>query len=330
MPTMIVTRGLPASGKTTWANNFIKENKGYINLNRDDFRKMIYGDNYKYSKQKEKFVTDLQMTSLLEAIKQNKNVIISDTNLNDKVFDTFKNLAKEHKYHFEIHDTFWVFCLNYNKINKSPKSIIIEDIFNIKDIENWNNCGKFFMFNDYLDLCLKNNKNRGVGYVPESVIKGMAEKYYYSNFKLNNIIDNADNDKAVIFDIDGTLAHKCDRDIYDGSKAIDDYLDQNVYKLLCMEKNYLGNKIIIMSGRDEKYREVTENWLLKNNINYDELFMRPENDTRPDDLVKFELYCLNVKHNFVVERVYDDRDKVVRMWRKLLGLKTFQVEYGDF
>lgn len=321
MPTMIVTRGLPASGKTTWANNFIKENKDYINLNRDDFRKMLYGDNYKYTKQREKFVTDLQMTSLLEAIKQNKNVIISDTNLNDKVFNTFKNLAKENGYYFMRHDTFDQFRIDYS----------FDKEYN--PLSNFIGCHKsnsFFIFNSYLDFCLKNNKNRVTGYVPESVIKGMAEKYYYSNFKLNNIIGNADNDKAVIFDIDGTLAHKCDRDIYDGSKAIDDHLDENVYKILCMEKNYLGNKIIIMSGRDEKYREVTENWLLKNNINYDELFMRPENDTRPDDLVKFELYCLNVKHNFVVERVYDDRDKVVRMWRKLLGLKTFQVDYGDF
>jgi tRNA uridine 5-carbamoylmethylation protein Kti12 len=39
---IIICRGVPASGKTSFAKNFIEKNQNYIRVNRDDIRKMIH------------------------------------------------------------------------------------------------------------------------------------------------------------------------------------------------------------------------------------------------------------------------------------------------
>ena len=85
-----------------------------------------------------------------------------------------------------------------------------------------------------------------------------------------------------------------------------------------------------MSGRTEGCRADTEQWLKNWGVPYDALFMRDIDDKRPDDVVKFDLYMKNVVDHYDVKKVYDDRDQVVFMWRKLLGLKVFQVAEGNF
>jgi hypothetical protein len=57
--------------------------------------------------------------------------------------------------------------------------------------------------------------------------------------------------------------------------------------------------------------------------------MRPKNDYRKDSLIKEEIYVNNIKNKYNVIAVYDDRDQVVKKWREL-GIKCFQVDYGNF
>ncbi|HBC8437508.1 TPA: hypothetical protein KE178_005396, partial [Escherichia coli] len=71
-------------------------------------------------------------------------------------------------------------------------------------------------------------------------------------------------------------------------------------------------------------------WLKNWGVPYDALFMRGIDDKRPDDVVKFDLYMKNVVNQYDVKKVYDDREAVTFMWRKLLGLKVFQVDFGRF
>jgi hypothetical protein len=59
------------------------------------------------------------------------------------------------------------------------------------------------------------------------------------------------------------------------------------------------------------------------------LFMRGDDDYRPDEIVKRELYEENVLGNYDVVGVIDDRSKVVKMWREL-GLTCLQVAEGAF
>jgi predicted kinase/transcriptional regulator with XRE-family HTH domain len=72
----IITVGIPGSGKTTWA----EQQKGYVNLNLDDFREKISGDatNQNVSKQ----AVEMRDAFLRRASEKQQNVIISDTNIN--------------------------------------------------------------------------------------------------------------------------------------------------------------------------------------------------------------------------------------------------------
>lgn len=77
----IITVGVSASGKTTWAEKWCKEN-GWVNINRDDIRQLLFGNDYKFSKENEHIVTEYQRFDIKECAKKGKNIVISDTNLN--------------------------------------------------------------------------------------------------------------------------------------------------------------------------------------------------------------------------------------------------------
>jgi hypothetical protein len=57
--------------------------------------------------------------------------------------------------------------------------------------------------------------------------------------------------------------------------------------------------------------------------------MRPYLDRRDDDIIKFELYEQMLADGYEPVLVFEDRDRVVKMWRSM-GIKCLQVEPGDF
>ena len=94
-----------------------------------------------------------------------------------------------------------------------------------------------------------------------------------------------------------------------------------------------GKRIVIVSARNDKNRDVTEQWLAQWGISYDALYMRPDGDYRPDNVFKQELLD-NIRKNGddLIERVYDDRNQVVDMWRAN-GIECIQVvprDKGEF
>ena len=91
-----------------------------------------------------------------------------------------------------------------------------------------------------------------------------------------------------------------------------------------------GYKVILLSGREQLYREPTERFLLKHQIAYDLLLMRTTNDYRKDNVIKKELFQQEIAGKYFIEFLLDDRNQVVEMWRKDLHLPCFQVNYGDF
>jgi hypothetical protein len=140
--------------------------------------------------------------------------------------------------------------------------------------------------------------------------------------------------KAIIVDIDGTIATHYD---VDGNQLREhhDYaqvgIDLPVPEIIQLVQMYeaQGYHIVIVSGRMDHCREETINWLIKHNIEFDELFMRKFKDFRPDNIVKYEIYEDRIYGVYDIEFVLDDRDRVVDMWRGL-GLKVLQVAEGDF
>jgi len=93
---IILTKGLPASGKTTWAKDFIHErlvshNEKWKRINKDDLRAML--DNSKWSKQNEQFVLESRDFLVTTALLHGFNVIIDDTNLHPKHEQAMRDLA---------------------------------------------------------------------------------------------------------------------------------------------------------------------------------------------------------------------------------------------
>lgn len=132
---------------------------------------------------------------------------------------------------------------------------------------------------------------------------------------------------AIICDIDGTLAHHVGRSPYDATKYHTDVVDTSIKALLDGARR--GFHILLVSGRDSRYRPSTVDWLFKNDIQYTRLYMRREGDKRKDHEVKMELYFRYIEPDYNVICVIDDRNRVVQMWREI-GLKCLQAQPGDF
>jgi hydroxymethylpyrimidine pyrophosphatase-like HAD family hydrolase len=135
--------------------------------------------------------------------------------------------------------------------------------------------------------------------------------------------------KAIICNLDGTLALSGNRNPYNASESDKDELNEPVASVL---KTFAakGYTILLVSGREETFREPTVRFLEKFAVSYHQLWMRKAKDFRKDSIIKKELFDAEIAGNYFVEFVLDDRDQVVEMWRKELKLNCFQVNYGNF
>lgn len=98
-----MTKGLPASGKSTWAKIVVDDNPGkYKRVSKDALRAML--DNNRWSGTNEKFVVALRNTIIVETLKKGISIIVDDTNLNPVHENALKELAKENGATFEIKD----------------------------------------------------------------------------------------------------------------------------------------------------------------------------------------------------------------------------------
>jgi uncharacterized HAD superfamily protein len=133
---------------------------------------------------------------------------------------------------------------------------------------------------------------------------------------------------AIIVDIDGTVATRTNRDPYEYDKVGSDAPKKEIIEVVVAMWR-AGHKIIFVSARDESCFNDTYEWLCKNCPPFVKLHMRKAGDVRDDAIVKREIYETSIKPNYKVVAVFDDRQKVVDMWREI-GLTCLQVDYGDF
>jgi FMN phosphatase YigB (HAD superfamily) len=147
---------------------------------------------------------------------------------------------------------------------------------------------------------------------------------------------------VVVFDIDGTIANNEHRRKWleqspkDWKRYNEGMADDGVYHDIVhlMSQLYYNNKIILCTGREETFREVTDEWLCKNDIKQyvdpQGLWMRREKDYRPDSVVKVEL-LQRIETAFRTRpwMWFDDRQQVVDAIRAQ-GIRVLQVQPGDF
>lgn len=295
MTDLIVMRGLPASGKTTASKAIMKEvartGRQVFRVSRDDIRDQMGIVDENVVTKVEDMLVDFYMKQEPDA------VIVDAMHLRPSYIrrwqKKYKNVVvREH--HVDVET-----CIARDALREKP---VGEDVIR-RQAEKYMPKGKFLP-------------------VPEQEVVESSFKPLPPSERL--LPD------AYIVDIDGTLAHMGGkRSPYDYAKAINDTLDPHVADLVTKLKFNTQAGIVIVSGRSEDCRKVTERWLDENNIFYDELFMRASGDNRRDDLVKYEIYRDHIHDNWEVLGVFDDRVSVVRMWREI-GLKCYQVEEGDF
>lgn len=284
---IIMLKGLPASGKTTWAKEQAR-NGAYLVIGKDAIREMLGG----YSQKKEKQVVKLRNKLVEAAVESKLNVIIDDTNLNPALERTLSQLAKKLKVKFEVNNSF---------LKVSPEECIARDL------------------------------KRGDSAIGATAIWSLYYKWLVPDTmkKLNKDFKKP---RCIICDIDGTLAHNIKgRDIHDLSRVHEDACDPFMGFALDAFANYgmeLNGKpypsIILLTGRFENSRDVTEEWLNANAIPYDKLIMRKDGDNRPDTEFKEEAYHKEIEPYYGVLASFEDRPICCRMWRRL-GIKTVNV-----
>ena len=143
--------------------------------------------------------------------------------------------------------------------------------------------------------------------------------------------------QAIICDIDGTLAN-IDHRIHFLSGAHKDWRSfsescvtdaLNIWCKTVLERFSDAYRIILVTGRYEEFRDVTELWLSQNHIEYDRLYMRADGDSTQHSEVKKKIYHYHIEPHYDVLFCIDDRQRVVEAWREL-GLTCLQCKKGDY
>lgn len=168
-----------------------------------------------------------------------------------------------------------------------------------------------------LDVCLLRDSKR-INAVGEKVIRKMYDQYLKPVPPV--IIYNGSLPDIIICDLDGTLCLMNGRNPYDASTCRNDLLNPVVYSII------KDKDVIFVSGREDKYREQTNLFMLDHNIEHKGLFMRKSGDMRKDSIIKEEIYNEHIKGQYNVSFVLNDRLDVCRLWYRL-GLNLLRV--GD-
>ncbi len=84
---VILTIGIPASGKSFWAKEEVANNSKLVRVNKDDIRAML---GQKWSREIEKIAVDTEIRCAVAALRGGYSVIIDDTNLNPNTRDYVK------------------------------------------------------------------------------------------------------------------------------------------------------------------------------------------------------------------------------------------------
>lgn len=300
MTTIYALVGPPGSGKSFLARTMIRYMNAVI-VSRDQLRMSLFG--YKEDTlaayydlenvgELEKIITKFQDTMIKQTIVLNKDVILDNMNI---------------------------------------------DLRYIEELKRYNVPIKFVPMTTSLELAIERDRNRAKA-VGEEVVRKYYKKYeeFQKKFDFKDwtpkpveplVIDGRGLPGVWVFDIDGTLALKGERSPYDYSRVSKDHPNEPVFRVYDALR-YMGFDIIVCSGRPEKARRDTEDWLDYYGIKYERLYMRADGDNRKDYIVKEEMWRRIVK-TYNIIGMFDDRNQVVEHARKL-GFTVFQVADGNF
>lgn len=128
MSKLIMLKGLPASGKSTYAKELVAQ--GYKRVNKDELRAMI--DSSKWGKSNEKYIKSIEKYVTAHFLSEGYNVVVDDTNFAYE--DYWKEVAEISDAEFEIKffDTPVMECVGRDA-KRGEKSVGAKVIFGMYD-----------------------------------------------------------------------------------------------------------------------------------------------------------------------------------------------------
>lgn len=193
MPKLIMCKGLPASGKTTWAKQQIDEapKNSIKRVNKDDLRAML--DNSQWSKGNEDIILGIRDNIIKLCLFEGKHVIVDDTNLHPKHEARLREIAK-----------------------KCNASFIVQDFTNVT-----------------LEDCLDRDRHRPNPVGSEVIYKMFDSFLKEEAAEINKRPIDPELPWAVIVDIDGTLAYNDGhRGWYEYDKVAEDTCHEHIKELV--------------------------------------------------------------------------------------------------
>lgn len=293
MSKIILTRGIPASGKTTWAKQWVQEDpENRVRANRDELRNVIQpGNTGVLTRELEELVTQLQQSVVTAALNAGKGVVLDDTNLRARY-------AKE-----------W---FKFGEVEFKDFPIDVDEAIR-RDAERERPVGEGVIRSFYEKFTKKGVLNPA----PERpVVEPQSQKYERDTSK----------PMAIIVDTDGTVAKMNGRGPYD--QDVDSYMTDLPVEDVIRVVNKLSESILVIgvTGRSGEFLDVTKRWWQKHRVRFDEFYSRAEGDKRRDDIVKREIFFDKIADRYNVVGAFDDRLRVSRMWHQI-GVTLFRV--GD-
>ncbi|RCG27213.1 5'-hydroxyl kinase [Sphaerisporangium album] len=300
MSTLTITRGLPGSGKTTWAAGWVAEDPGArARVNRDDLRSMMHNGTF-ISGLTEPRIIVARNATIAALLRKGVEVVCDDTNLPQRVVRDLMKLARRAGADFAVRDFTRVplkECIARDAARERP---VGEQV--IRSMHASHLHGR--------DLPLP---------IPEDPDAAALRPYE----------PKPGTPRAALVDVDGTTALMNGRSPYDETLVHEDLPNTPVINVV-RALHAAGHQIVVMSGRTEACRQGTARWLERHlGMPIAGLHMRKIGDHRPDYLVKAELFDAHVRDHYDVACVLDDRRQVVSAWRAM-GLTVLQVADGDF
>ena len=297
-----ITLGIPGSGKDFFYNQFVDSHYGWTKTTKDDIRKEIRKELGldAFARVNEKEVVSRQDKIIVGALKAGLNIVVCDTHLNPvHINERFPNLLKD------------------NGFSDTVEIVVDKQFLSVP-----------------VEVCIQRDALReGVDKVGPEVINRMwkdAQKWLpkdYESYLPRLQSYDGTKPKAIIVDLDGTVALLHNRGRFEENKVENDLPNVPVVNLVDMYLNNPKYKVIFVSGRKDSCFDETSNWLRKTfpgSSMKSILFMRGDKDNRSDDLVKEDIYHNDIEPHYFVEAVVDDRLRVCRKWVEM-GLFVFNV-----
>lgn len=284
-PILYITVGISASGKSTWADKKVQEDasKGItvVNINRDTirFNDVLPGSDWSTYK----FTKAREQAVSEIALQQFNDAVAAEYDI--IISDTNLN---------EVYRNAWVERGEENgyQVEIVDFPITLEEAWK-RDAARVNGVGHNTIYQQYKQW----EEYKGV------------KKYAPDESK----------PKAIIVDVDGTIANKCDRSPFEWDKVGCDTPRLEIINMIRAFARSYGATPIFLSGRDSVCRDITQGWI--NCHAYmdkdQELYMRAQDDTRKDTIVKEELFWEHVEPIYNVIAAFDDRPVIIRLWHKL-------------